>query len=406
MPRRGERFPRTVPGDAADPFGFPRMVGEFCTWMGTRGLSEKTIDDRHKLLGYLAGWLLDRGVTRPAEVTKPTLDGYQRWLFHYRRADGRPLTFRTQHTYLVPVRAFFRWAARENRILYNPASELELPRIERRLPKHVLSVEEVEAVLAQPDLTEATGLRDRAMLEVLYSTGIRRSELANLQLYDLDAERHTLLVRQGKGRKDRMVPIGERAVVWVERYTRQVRPRLAPTPDDGTIFLTVDGTPFSPGRLTQLARRHVNAAKLGKSGACHLFRHTMATLMLEGGADIRYIQAILGHVRLETTEIYTRVSIRQLQAIHAACHPGATNDRHRSPNHPALANTARHDDGGDGDDGAVRELLAVLDQEAQQENRPPSGSGRSATGDTGALDDPHIEEHDHDHHQPRRAVGD
>ncbi|MGH9150389.1 MAG: site-specific tyrosine recombinase XerC [Acidimicrobiales bacterium] len=305
MPRRGERFPRTVPGDRSDPFGFPRLVGEFCEWMGTRGLSERTIDDRHKLLGYLAGWLLERGITRPAEVTKPVLDGYQRWLFHYRRADGRPLTFRSQHTYLVPVRAFFKWAARDNRILYNPASELELPRIERRLPRYVLSVEEVEAMLAQPDLSEATGVRDRAMLEVLYSTGIRRAELANLALYDLDGERGTLLVRQGKGKKDRMVPIGTRAIAWIDRYLTDARPRFAPTPDDGVLFLTVDGAAFSPGRLTQLARRHVNAAKLGKSGACHLFRHTMATLMLEGGADLRYIQQMLGHADIATTTIYT-----------------------------------------------------------------------------------------------------
>ena len=366
MPRRGERFPRTVAGDPTDPFGFPRMITEFCDWMGARGMSEKTIDDRHKLLGYLAGWLADRGITRPAEVTKPVLDGYQRWLFHYRKPDGRPLTFRSQHTYLVPVRAFFKWAARDNRILYNPASELELPRIERRLPKHVLSIEEVEAVLAQPDLAEPTGLRDRAMLEVLYSTGIRRSELANLQLYDLDAERRTLLVRQGKGKKDRMVPIGARALVWVDRWLTDARPRFAPTPDDGVVFLTVDGTPFSPGTLTALVRRYVDRAALGKTGSCHLFRHTMATLMLEGGADIRYIQAILGHVRLETTEIYTRVSIRQLQAIHAACHPGATNTRHRSPTSPPTAVTSNDHDGDD-----VRQLLAVLDQEIQEEHRAP-----------------------------------
>lgn len=201
-----------------------------------------------------------------------------------------------------------------------------------------------------------------------HPTGIRRSELAHLALFDLDSERHTLLVRQGKGRKDRMVPIGERAVTWVDRYVNDVRPKWAPAPDDGTIFLTVDGSGFSPGTLTPLARRYVDQAKLGKSGSCHLFRHTMATLMLEGGADIRYIQAILGHVRLETTEIYTRVSIRQLQAIHAACHPGATNTRHRSPNHPSLGNTGRHDD----DD--VQELLVVLEQEEQEENRPPEGN--------------------------------
>jgi integrase/recombinase XerD len=379
MPRRGERFPKAVPGDQGDPFGFPRMVGEFCDAMGTRGLSERTIEDRRKLLGYLAGWLAERGITRPAEVTKATLDGYQRWLFHYRKPDGRPLTFRSQHTYLVPVRAFFKWAARENRILYNPASELELPRIERRLPKHVLSVEEVEAVLAQPDLTEATGVRDRAMLEVLYSTGIRRSELANLQIYDLDCERRTLMVRQGKARKDRMVPIGERAITWIDRYNTDVRPKLAAAPDDGVLFLTVDGTAFTPGRLTQLARRYVNAAQLGKTGACHLFRHTMATLMLEGGADIRYIQAILGHARLETTEIYTKVSIRHLQAIHAACHPGATNTRHRSPNHPALGGPPRHDN------NDVAGLFSVLDQEIEEENRPHPGPPTARDTDAEGL---------------------
>jgi integrase/recombinase XerD len=145
------------------------------------------------------------------------------------------------------------------------------------------------------------------------------------------------------------------------------------------LFLTVDGTAFTPGRLTQLARRYVNAAQLGKTGACHLFRHTMATLMLEGGADIRYIQAILGHARLETTEIYTKVSIRHLQAIHAACHPGATNTRHRSPNHPALGGPPRHDN------NDVAGLFSVLDQEIEEENRPHPGPPTARDTDAEGL---------------------
>ena len=208
-------------------------------------------------------------------------------------------------------------------LLWNPASELELPRLGRRLPKHVLTVSEAEQVLEQPDVNDAIGLRDRAILEVLYSTGIRRMEVLNLCIYDLDTERGTLMVRQGKGKKDRMVPIGERAVAWFGRYFNDARPALVVPPDDGTLFLGATGEELSPNRLTQLVRGYVDAADIGKRGACHLFRHTMATLMLENGADIRYIQEMLGHVELSTTQIYTQVSIRRLKQVHTLTHPGA-----------------------------------------------------------------------------------
>jgi len=214
------------------------------------------------------------------------------------------------------VRAFFKWAVRNDHVGSNPASDLELPKV-------ALTVEEAEAVLAVPDLSTATGVRDRTMLETFYGTGIRRSELARLNVPDLDVDRRTLMVRQGKGREDRMVPIGPRAIAWIERYQSEVRPRWATEPDDGTLFLTVDGTPFSLDRLTQLVRDQVKASGTDKEGACHLFRHTLATLMLEGGADIRYIQAMLGHAELSTTQIYTQVSIRALQAVHGREPPAA-----------------------------------------------------------------------------------
>lgn len=382
MPRRGERTVKTIPGDQVDPAAFPAMVAEFCDWMGSRGLSEATISNRHTMLGFLSEWLADRGVTRPSEVTKPMLDRYQRWLYHYRKADGDPLTFRSQHGRLVAVRAFFKWATKQNRILYNPASELELPRLERRLPKHVLTISEAETVLSTPDVSLPGGLRDRAILEVFYSTGMRRMEVGRLQLFDIDFDRHTIHVRQGKGRKDRIVPVGDRALIWVQAYLDDVRPRWAPDPDtDGWVFLTTDGTLFSPSRLTQMVRNHVTASGVQKSGACHLFRHTMATLMLEGGADIRHIQAMLGHVRLETTEIYTQVSIRHLLAIHQACHPGWHNQRSTE------TETSRADALDDGETGSRdrhptsngqqpavsrEELLAALDQEVEEEIRPGS----------------------------------
>jgi integrase/recombinase XerD len=283
--------------------------------------SEYTVKSRRVHLGFFVGWCHDRGITEPTEVTRPILEHYQRFLFHYRQKNGNPLTFRSQHSRLVPLRVWFRWLARQHHILHNPASELELPRMEHRLPKAVLSASEVEQVLAQPDVQDPLGLRDRALMETLYSTGMRRMELANLKLYDLDAERGTVTIRQGKGKKDRVIPIGERAAAWVEKYIRESRPALVTEPDDRTLFLSNAGEPFSLDHLSNLVRTHVDASGIGKRGACHMFRHVCATLMLENGADIRYIQQMLGHSDLKTTQIYTHVSIRQLKRIHAATHP-------------------------------------------------------------------------------------
>jgi integrase/recombinase XerD len=152
-------------------------------------------------------------------------------------------------------------------------------------------------------------------------------EMIALKLYDLSLDRGLLLVRQGKGNKDRYVPIGERAIAWLQKYIREGRPQLAVEPDDMTVFLTAQGEPFSRDHLSFAVKERVDAAGLGKTGSCHLFRHTMATLMHEGGADIRHIQAMLGHEDIRTTEIYTQVAIRALQRIHAATHPGALLER-------------------------------------------------------------------------------
>ncbi len=183
------------------------------------------------------------------------------------------------------------------------------------------------------------------MLELFYAAGLRRSELTRLRVFDLDVElRLTLAVRQGKRRKDRMIPTGERAAAWAARYLNDIRPKLAVEPDDGILFLTVDGTIFSQDRLTGLVSDYVKRSGLGKPGACHLFRQTMATLMLEGGADIRFIQQMLGHADISTTQIYTQVSLRQLRAIHAATHPGAQNTsrRHRPEASSAPGPPAHH----------------------------------------------------------------
>jgi len=268
MPRRGEKKPRTPVGDPTDPRGFAALIAAYLEWMRVTAYSERTVGNREEYLDQLARWCCERALLRPAEITKPILDRYQRHLYYYRKKNGKPLSFRSQHSRLVPVRAFFKWLTRNNHILYNPASELELPRLEKRLPRHVLTSGEAEQILAQPDTSTLLGLRDRVILEVFYSTGMRRMELIGLDLYDTDAERGTIMVRQGKGKKDRMIPIGERAIAWLQKYLDEARPGLATEPDDGTLFLTHDGEPFTPNRLTQLVRDYVGASEIGKKGAC------------------------------------------------------------------------------------------------------------------------------------------
>ncbi|MCC6355198.1 MAG: tyrosine-type recombinase/integrase [Verrucomicrobiae bacterium] len=169
------------------------------------------------------------------------------------------------------------------------------------------------------------------MMETLYSTGMRRMELANLNLYDIDAERGTVMVRQGKGKKDRMIPVGDRALAWIEKYLAEVRPDLMREPDEDRLWLNAIGEPILPAWVGDIVRGCVDAANIGKRGSCHLFRHTMATAMIEGGADIRFIQAMLGHAKLDTTEIYTQVSIRKLKEGHSLTHPARLE---RAP-HPA-----------------------------------------------------------------------
>ena len=355
--------------DRRDPQGLAAFAVRYLEWLRVHNYSASTIENREVYLGYFVIWCTERGLTTPKEITKPILERYQRALYHLRKPNGRPITFRSQHARLIPIRGFFRWLTRQNHLLYNPASEIELPRLEHRLPKHVLSLSEVEQVLGEPDLDDPMGVRDRAMLETLYSTGMRRSELIGLALFDLDHERGTVMIRQGKGKKDRMVPIGERALTWIDRYEHEVRPALVVGRDPvalAALFLTHLGEPFTPNRLTQLVRGYVQSADLGKSGSCHLFRHTMATLMLENGADIRYIQAMLGHAELSTTQIYTQVSIRKLKEIHTATHPGKLRDRGLPREPPPVDEPPTH--GLSMPVPTTEEVLALLAAEAREED--------------------------------------
>ncbi len=280
----------------SDPGGLPLQAERdaFLDWTLAVGLAEQTAAIRRSALNEFLHWCSRHSVAAPRAITRDLLEQYQGHLFHRRKADGRPLALSTQVTRLNPVKAFCKWLARSHRVPFNAAADLVVPRVPRRLPGRVLTAGEAERVLHCPDIATPSGVRDRAILEVLYSTGMRRMELVNLSLADVALEHRTAFVRRGKGGRDRVVPLGGRAANWIRRYLDDVRGLLGSFGNEGALFLTDYG---------------------------EAFRHACATHMLENGADIRYIQVLLGHADLSTTQIYTRVSIEKLREVHARTHP-------------------------------------------------------------------------------------
>jgi integrase/recombinase XerD len=320
MLRPHRRMPPRKPvadPSAANPLHSYRRA--FCEWTVVVGMSPNTARMREHALVAFIRWADERGIRQPGEFTRPILQRYQRHLYLVRKPNGDPLAFTSQLAKLIPIVAWFKWLTREGHILHNPAADLDLPTPPKSLPKHLLSIEQVGHVLNQPDTSTAIGIRDRAMLEILYSSGIRRNELTQLKITEVDLERGTLMVRSGKGRKDRLVPLGERACAWVRRYLLEVRPELIAS-DTLVMFLNDWAQPYPYGYLSITVRRYMQAAGIAY-GSCHALRHACATHMLEGGADIRYIQALLGHAELSTTQIYTHVAIDKLKAVHALTHP-------------------------------------------------------------------------------------
>ncbi len=306
-----------------DPEGFERRLAQYAEWMRFHHYAADTLRCRLHRLRLFILWCAERGLARPAHLTRAILERYQAALYDHRKRNGLPLSLFTQRLAIADIRVFFKWLATENHILHNPAKDLVVPRLPKLLPKNILTADEMEKVLAVPDVSNPIGLRDRAILETLYSTGLRRIELVRLGLYDLDAKGGTIFIREGKARQQRVVPIGPRALAWIDRYLREVRPRYVVAPDPEHLFLTQRGGQIRTKEVTRLAHDCIVAADLGKVGSAHLFRHTCATVMLENGADIRFIQALLGHANLASTQIYARVAIGKLKEVHAATHPAS-----------------------------------------------------------------------------------
>jgi len=344
-------FRKPIPGDATDPQSLTALLERYLLWMETHHYASETVSIRRLTLGKFILWCHERTVTQAREVTREMTERYQRHLFYYRKRNGEPLAVSSQTHWLIGLRGWFSWMAEEACIEEDPTRKMLLPCREQRLPRHALSQSEVEAVLAQPDLATPLGLRDRAMLETLYSTGLRREEVLALHLSDLDRQHGTLLVRRGKGNKDRFVPIGTRALAWIDKYLSEVRPALAQDSCTPILFLTKTGRAMHPNHFSAEVREYLEKAGIAKARACHLFRHSAATLMLEGGADVRYIQAMLGHTSLATTQIYTHVSIAKLREVHEKTHPARLyrdpDQGAQDPGCPPQSASPRHPDDGD-----------------------------------------------------------
>jgi len=304
-----------------DPQSLLYLVSRYLEYLRIKNFSEATIYGQGKSLRYFRTFCEEIGITQARQVTRAVVVNYQSYLYHYRKQNDKPLSVGTQQHWLLSVVSLFGYLTREGLVLYNPASDIEMPRKEFRLPRAILSKAEVEIVMNIPDITTAEGLRDRAALEVLYSTGIRRAELCNLNIGDVDVSRGLVRIEQGKGKKDRYVPIGERALLWLDKYLLEARPRFCPPMHEQAVIVSATGERFTPSGFGTRITIIMKNAQLGKSGSCHLFRHTFATLLLENGCDIRYVQAMLGHSSLEATQIYTHVSVRQLKQMHNQYHP-------------------------------------------------------------------------------------
>jgi integrase/recombinase XerD len=312
------RFDRKCPIEHT---GFHPHLMRYLEWIEVHGYSPETAQRKESSLRRFIAWCDERGLNEPREITKPVLERYQRHLYHYRKPNGQPLAFSSQNIFLSAIRGFFKWLTRENYLLYNPASELVPPKRPKRLPQTLLSRDEMALILNQPDLNTPDGVRDRTILELFYASGIRRMELLKLRVQDVDTKHLVLYVRQGKGAKDRLLPLSEEAGQWLEKYLHDIRPQLVLTASEERLFLSDYGEPYTGGVLGRMIKKRLKQAGIEGQGGCHLFRHACATHMLENGADIRFIQALLGHEDLSSTQIYTHVAIEKLRAVHAATHP-------------------------------------------------------------------------------------
>jgi integrase/recombinase XerD len=299
------------------------LIAQFQHDRKVEGYSRKVADQNEWGLWYFLDFLKGRDEGALTEVTAETLHRFQLYLYDRPGRRAKVLSLMSQMHSLVAVRVFFRWLAKRGHVLADPAAGVALPRQKKPLPRGVMTRREVERLLAQPNVETPLGLRDRAMLELLYSSGLRSSELRGLTLYDVNTGEGEVLVREGKGGKDRVAPVGDVAAKYVELYVKEARPKiLGGKEDPGWLFLGRTGRKLDAVSLNRhIIQRYALRAGLKTHVTTHGFRHTCATHLLKGRASLRHIQALLGHKSLESTQIYTRVEAGDLKRELRRCHP-------------------------------------------------------------------------------------
>jgi integrase/recombinase XerD len=295
------------------------LLLKFTEHMKVIGFSERSIPDYIHNVKLFLHYLKELKIENIAEVDRRVIQDYQARVY-LETTRGKPLAPKTQHKRLGCVQTFFQYLTKSGYALYDPSADLELPKLPRQLPRNILNKKEIGALLSKPNLETPLGIRDRAYLEVFYATGIRVSELCSLKLADLDLSRGELRINQGKGKKDRIVPLGEVACDYLEFYLAEARPKLAPTGEQ-ILFVSKNGRKMHYTTVSKLTSKYGQKAGVNKSVSPHSLRHTCATHLLKGKADIRQIQELLGHENLASTQIYTRVEITDLKQVLKRCHP-------------------------------------------------------------------------------------
>ena len=277
-----------------------------------KGLSAHTRSAYRSDLAHFNAWLDRRGLELPRIGREVILD-HLAW----RLAEGYKA--RSTARFISGLRGFYRFLLREGLIAEDPTLQVDLPQLGRPLPKS-LSEADVETLLAAPELDDPIGLRDRAMLEVLYACGLRVSELVGLTLEQVNLRQGVLRVF-GKGSKERLVPLGEEAIVWIERYSKEARPFLLDGKPSDVLFPSMRGEQMARQTFWHRIKHQARAAGIAKSLSPHTLRHAFATHLLNHGADLRVVQMLLGHSDLSTTQIYTHIARARLQELHAEHHP-------------------------------------------------------------------------------------
>lgn len=302
------------------PVSLDSLIQEFLKTLKVRNLSPSHIKGVAWRLGKFLLYLAGREITEVTGITKEVIAGFQ--IEQYERINqmGKPNSVGHQNQMLAAVKQLTSYLKEYDYLVSDPARDIRYAKTPKSLPRGILTPTEARKILHAPDTKSVIGYRDRTILELLYSTGIRKDELIGLTLGDVDYTDGFLRVI-GKGNKERVVPLGRIACRYLENYIKSVRPELLRDPYEKTVFLSQRHRPLSKNMVWELTKRHARKAKITKNVHPHTFRHTCATQMLRNKAHIRAVQELLGHESIDSTQVYTHVSITDLKEIHKSCHP-------------------------------------------------------------------------------------